>query len=266
MKNSIKLHYFRSRSGIPNFGDELSRDVVEFVTGRTVTRSSRYSADLVAIGSILDRYLSNKGKIACHTRKALGRPIFVWGSGLIERHKYQNTPMHFLAVRGRLTKACLASETLALGDPGLFANQIFGAKKKQGIGIVPHYTDKYHPLIKELEKLQNVKIIDVERSGMDVCRDIAGCERILSSSLHGLIIADSFSIPNRRIGFYNNLKGGDFKFEDYASALGRLDIGITQLVHPDQVKALAFEEVNFGYQERVEELCLNLTIALKNYF
>ena len=101
---------------------------------------------------------------------------------------------------------------------------------------------------------------------MDVCRDISGCERILSSSLHGLIIADSFSIPNRRIGFYNNLKGGDFKFEDYASALGRLDIGITQLAHPDQVKALAFEEVNFGYQERVEELCLNLTTALKNYF
>ena len=86
MKRNIKLHYFRSRSGIPNFGDELSRDVVEFVTGQTVTRSSGYSADLVAIGSILDRYLSNKGKIACHTRKALGRPIFVWGSGLIERH------------------------------------------------------------------------------------------------------------------------------------------------------------------------------------
>jgi hypothetical protein len=63
-EKSIKLHYFRSRSGIPNFGDELSRDVVEFVTGRTITRSSRYSADLVAIGSILDRYLSNKGKIA----------------------------------------------------------------------------------------------------------------------------------------------------------------------------------------------------------
>ncbi|WP_271437549.1 polysaccharide pyruvyl transferase family protein [Lentibacter algarum] len=267
MKKSIKLHYYRSKSGIPNFGDELSRDVVEFVTGQTVTRSGRYFADLIAIGSILDKYVSNKGKIVSHTRKVLGKPVFVWGSGLIERHKIQNTALHLLSVRGDLTKSCLANtETLALGDPGLFANQIVGTKKKQGIGIVPHYTDKCHPLIKDLERLPNVKIIDVERSGVDVCRDIAGCERILSSSLHGLIVADSFSIPNRRIGFYNNLKGGNFKFDDYASALDRQNISSTQLVHPDQVKALAFEDADFGYQEKVEELCLNLTKALKRYF
>lgn len=267
MNADIKLHYFQSKSGVPNFGDELSRDVVEFVTGRAVTRSGRYSAELISIGSILDRYVSNKGKIVCHTRKALGRPMFVWGSGLIEPQKPIKTPLHLLAVRGKLTKACLrVSQALPLGDPGLFAAQIFGTKRKQGIGVVPHYTDKYHPLIKDIERLDNVKIIDVERSAEDVCQDIAGCERILSSSLHGLIVADSFNIPNRRIGLYNKLKGGDFKFKDYASALGRSDISNTQLEHPDQVKTLAFKEADFGYQENVEELCRNLTKALKVYF
>ena len=170
-------------------------------------------------------------------------------------------------VRGQLTKSCLAkTDVPALGDPGLFARELFGAKKKQGIGIVPHYTDKNHPLIKDLEKLKNVKIIDVERSGADVCRDIAGCERILSSSLHGLIVADSFGIPNRRIGLHNKIAGGDFKFRDYASALDRNDISITQLVYPEQVNNLAFGAADFAYQKNVEAICLKLSKVLKHYF
>lgn len=267
MSKALKLYYYRSRSGNLNFGDELSRDVVEFVTGREVARSSRHSADLIAIGSILDRYTSASSKILLNTCSVLKKPVFAWGSGLMRPHKIQDIPLKLLAVRGQLTKSCLANADVSvLGDPGLFARELFESKKKQGIGIVPHYTDKNHPLIKDLEKLQNVKVIDVERSGADVCRDIAGCERILSSSLHGLIVADSFGIPNRRIGLHNNLAGGDFKFRDYASALDRSDISITQLVHPKQVKNLAFEAANFEYQKNVESVCQNLKKVLNKHF
>jgi pyruvyltransferase len=45
------------------------------------------------------------------------------------------------------------------------------------------------------------------------------CKIVLSSSLHGLVLADSFQIPNKRIVLSNNIIGGDFKFKDYYSGI-----------------------------------------------
>ena len=43
----------------------------------------------------------------------------------------------------------------------------------------------------------------------------------MSSSLHGLIAADAYGIPNARINLTGRLVGGDFKFEDYALSVNR---------------------------------------------
>ncbi len=51
-----------------------------------------------------------------------------------------------------------------------------------------------------------------------VIKQIAECECIVSSSLHGLIIADSLGIPNIHVKVTNNLLGDGFKFDDYYSA------------------------------------------------
>jgi len=54
----------------------------------------------------------------------------------------------------------------------------------------------------------------------DVVAEISKCEAVLSSSLHGLVVADSFGIPNRRAVASDLLTGGDYKFRDYYSAFG----------------------------------------------
>ena len=43
------------------------------------------------------------------------------------------------------------------------------------------------------------------------------CEFILSSSLHGLIMADSFGIPNQWMVLSDKVEGKNFKFYDYYS-------------------------------------------------
>lgn len=69
-------------------------------------------------------------------------------------------------------------------------------------------------------------IIDLGNKPIDVVKEIASCETILSSSLHGLIVADSFHIPNKHILLYpygERMLGDGFKFADYYSSYGLKD-------------------------------------------
>jgi hypothetical protein len=268
MSPAIRLFFYRSKSGVPNFGDELSPEVVAFLTGRRVDRAGSWRCDLTGIGSILDRYAAPKGRAISYVRSALDRPIMVWGSGLIQDRPASHHSLNILAVRGKLTRDLLGApiET-PLGDPGLLiAKMLRVSSSRKGIGIVPHYTDKNHEMVAALSSLPGVRVIDVERGGSEVCAEIAECSVVFSSSLHGLIVADAFGIPNHRLKFYGGLKGGDFKFFDYASALGREDIKALQLVEPDEVLSLARTDVDLRYQSRVDHVCEDLERAILRVF
>ena len=262
------MFFYRANTGVPNFGDELSPEVVTFVTGRAVVRTGRMTCDLAGIGSILDRYLAPKGRLVTAVRAAVGRPVRVWGSGIIKARDKTGHSLVPLALRGVLTRDILGAPlTTPLGDPGLFAAAMLGRQTvRRDIGIVPHYNNKFDPMVAALAKLPGVRILDVERGGTEVCRDIGQCAVILSSSLHGLIVADAFGIPNWRLGFKTQLKGGDFKFLDYASALGRSKISARVLTRPEEALDLARRDGDFAYQGRVDALCGGLERALKAVF
>jgi pyruvyltransferase len=59
----------------------------------------------------------------------------------------------------------------------------------------------------------------VERQPRAVVEDIARCEYVASSSLHGVIVAHALGVPALWLRISDQLKGGAFKFRDYASAL-----------------------------------------------
>ena len=68
----------------------------------------------------------------------------------------------------------------------------------------------------------------------DIIDKICSCEFIVSSSLHGLIVSDSYNVPNLWASFpKDNINGGLFKYKDYFSSVGRnesaLPIGIMSL-------------------------------------
>ena len=234
-KKKIKLYYWKTPDGKPNFGDELGPEIIQnlFSYLEIVYEPDIKKADLLSVGSLLHILLDLEfGRTA--------KKMNIWGSGTIYPLQAKigsikgNYPLHefseldfsklkFCAVRGELTKKDLKLKSLPLGDPGLLANRVYtqNPNKENKIGIIPHFEEANHSLIKELSKKSEFKIIDVLRSPQEVIHDITACKLIFSSSLHGLIVADSFKIPNLHLNLSNQMVGGNFKFKDYYSGVGK---------------------------------------------
>ena len=66
-----------------------------------------------------------------------------------------------------------------------------------------------------------IKIIDICSETHDFVDQIKQCDKILSSSLHGVIASDAYGIPNLWIKMSNKVGGGSFKFEDYFLSVNR---------------------------------------------
>lgn len=97
--------------------------------------------------------------------------------------------------------------------------------KRYRLGIIPHVADQQHPVIREIKEkyADEILVIDLARyeRWTDVIDQICSCERILSSSLHGLIVSDAYQIPNCWVELTGKIIGGHFKFFDYASSVER---------------------------------------------
>jgi autotransporter strand-loop-strand O-heptosyltransferase len=66
-----------------------------------------------------------------------------------------------------------------------------------------------------------IKIINITSDVYEFINQVLECEFILSSSLHGLIVADAYGIPNHRVEISSLIHGGDFKYLDYYASVSR---------------------------------------------
>jgi pyruvyltransferase len=154
----------------------------------------------------------------------------VWGTGCIDIGSVGQRPKKIFAVRGPDTRDELIKKGWSCpevyGDPALLFPTFYNPKieKKYKIGFIPHYiefeSNKDLKVIRHLEKL-GVQIIDVCAGEYKFIDELLECDKIISSSLHGLIVADAYGIPNARVNVSNKLIGGDFKFLDYYKSVGR---------------------------------------------
>jgi pyruvyltransferase len=111
------------------------------------------------------------------------------------------------------------------GDPGLLIKKYSSpvSIKKYKLGLIPHKSEKNLNPLKDFSKIPEVKIIDIENT-KNFLNDLNSCEKIASSSLHGLIFSDSFQIPNIWISLSDKIDGGQFKYLDYYSSIYKSDI------------------------------------------
>ena len=154
----------------------------------------------------------------------------VWGAGVIDPDaEMPEKPRKVLAVRGPLTRKYLLERGIecpvVYGDPALLSPLIYNPeiKKKYKLGIIPHYSDFDSPILERLKKDPEVLFIKMEgyKKWADVIDQINSCEQIASSSLHGLILAEAYNIPNLWIEIEGNLMGGHFKFHDFFLSIGK---------------------------------------------
>jgi len=199
-----------------NFGDQLTFDVFQHFGLKALHEPRFVLSNAIGVGSILQ-----------HVPNIYSGAVL--GAGLIsENYEIQLPYAELILVRGHLTRDRIqSSKTTLLGDPGLLVDRIYKrelakVEKKGTIGIVLHHQHQFDPImLNMIGRLQpDVKVIDVLKPPGQVITEIAECSHIISSSLHGLIVADSLGIPNRWLKLTNELIGDSFKFEDYYSAYG----------------------------------------------
>ncbi len=149
----------------------------------------------------------------------------VWGSGLMSQDDRIDERARILAVRGPITRQraleCGAACPPVLGDPALLLPRLYKparTAKRALVGVVPHYFDK-PKVFAHWEGCEGCKAIDIQQPIERVIDEIASCDFVLSSSLHGLIVAHAYGIPALWIEF-SKMLGDGTKFRDYFSSVG----------------------------------------------
>lgn len=213
-KTPIKLYWWHPPH-INNFGDTVSKDIILNLFGRNCNYSEMQDCDMISTGSILE--------ILQQTKRS--SKLYVWGSGFIRQNSNNNNldQAIFNAVRGNKTKSRLKLD-IPMGDPGLLVNAAYSLKRRRHgdkIGVIIHYADMQTKIAKRFCEDSRFEVISPLDNPKNIARKIANCKLVLSSSLHGLIFADSLSVPNFHIKISNNLTGGIYKFQDYYSGINK---------------------------------------------
>ena len=267
----VKLYWYKKEY---NFGDILNTLLFEKYFNTPFTYSKATKCDCMAIGSIMTALLTDRMSIGKRLRKFFTPPVKIWGSGFICPDATNRATMarklDVYAVRGTTTLARMEKYIgkplphVVLGDPGLLASKLYNYQdlpKKYELGIIPHYVDQNNPLLKNIN-VENSIVIDVTQPVEQTLKQIAQCKHIISSAMHGLIVADSFGIPNIRMVLSDKIMGGDYKFIDYYSAF---DMEMpTPVIMTPETQITDTEFIRNQYKvpyNKVQEICDNLIQA-----
>lgn len=198
-----------------NLGDALSPVMVALLSGRPVRRVPFQSQTprLAAVGTIGQNFA--------------GGEVWFWGTGCSpfataagQRARFTPDPgmrAHVRAARGPLSASLLGGGRLAarvFGDPVWLLPRFYRpeVEKRWELGVIVHLSEladratECHPR-PELRRLRVPKalrdsvrlintVVPISTAGMQARLDeILACRRIVSTSLHGLVFAESYGIP-----------------------------------------------------------------------
>ena len=242
-----------------NYGDLLAKYLVGKIANKKVVFAwpkkfsfyDFFTPIYVTVGSILSN---------------VNKKCTVWGSGIVSKaHPIKNAT--FLAVRGPQTRAFLLEQGYNVpeiyGDPALLLPKYYHPKIEQiyKIGIIPHYRD--YNKIKDFYKDDNeILLIDLMSNDIEKTTDeFLKCESIVSSSLHGVIVAHAYGIPAVWQKFSDDVFGDDIKYQDYFESVlipaYQSDIKDSKM-NLNQLQSLFNDKESLPKLGVIEDLCNNL--------
>lgn len=226
--NAFVFYQHDKRIKHENWGDDINYYFLREIIKSPVVLFNRTSLafrlklrNYLVIGSSIDMLCSQNTE--------------VWGAGIIDGSKpLKVKPKKVYAVRGPLSQAKLLAEGVncpeIYGDPALLIPLYYQPKKQKRYkyGIISHVSNQavVETLLFNGKPICECKDIQIIHLGQyahwhDIIDRVCECEIILSSSLHGLIIAEAYHVPNVWIEFGNPLIGGHFKFHDFFLSIQR---------------------------------------------
>lgn len=205
-----------------NWGDDINRFLLEGLTGRQVVfvPNSRICEIIIGkrysvIGSVISIYNQNN--------------VSICGSGiLLPEQKIRGKPLRIYSVRGPETRRVLLENGISCeekyGDPALLLPLVYipKIKKTQKYAIIPHINTK-EDISDIVSAFQSAVIIDMAKyeEWVSVIDAICSSEYVISESLHGLIVAETYGIPCVWVEFQDHSKDWSFKFIDFFESIGK---------------------------------------------
>jgi len=219
-KHCMNLEYWKDHT---NIGDLLSKTVFDYMIERNnidINKPVKSFTHFLGIGSI----------IGIKEFDAI-----IWGSGvntiafankIYSKRKYVKYDIR--AVRGPITQQILLNCGYdcpnVYGDPAILMPLIYkpNCKKKYKVTAIIHFFEK------NVKKIDGVNYLNVAtkdyKNFIDV---IASSEKVVSSSLHGIILAEAYGVPTVYIG---TRKDEFLKYYDYYWSTERYSVKVANNV------------------------------------
>jgi len=225
--NLIYCKYTKGQ-GYGNFGDELSvfitQNLINTKRYKLLLLTNRICLNLVCIGSYIHNAI---------------RGSYIFGSGIRtpDKNGIPRNPksLKICAVRGPKTRDFLMVIGLKVpeiyGDPALLLPRFYTPtcypELSDKIAVIPHISNYNNYQAQHLDTTR-YELINPTEHWQTVINKLTSCKQVISSSLHGLICADAYGVPNIWLTEYELIEGR-FKFEDYMLSQQRPIISINSI-------------------------------------
>lgn len=199
-----------------NFGDILNPYLIEKLTGLPPVHAAK-GVGALAIGSTIR--FAREGTL-------------VWGAGTPRLTDRLDPRARYLAVRGPLTaelvRQCGGHAPDVLADPACLLPRVYSPRvslARHRLGVVLHHAHIGH--VHAGDGTVTIGVLRAGYGGIEAFIDeVCACDVVLTSSLHGLIVAHAYGIPAQWFtvaSTHDEVPGDGTKFRDYLLSVGLPD-------------------------------------------